>query len=486
MDTEELRKAFDEAGQGQVFRLFDGLEPEQQQQLVDDASQIDLAEIARLVDTLVKSEGEGNEALADELAPASYLPLPTKGGDAELWEKARGLGGQALRDGRVAAFTVAGGQGTRLGFDGPKGTFPVTPILSKPLFQVFAEKIRAAGERYDQPVPWFLMTSIINHDDTVAFFEANNYFGLGADQVFCFSQGLMPAVDPDGKILLSEKHRIALSPDGHGGSLRALVRSGATAKMRERGVDVLSYFQVDNPLVHCIDPAFVGHHLLNESELSSKTVLKTTAREKVGVFCEKDGSALVIEYSDLPERLATERDAPENGETEGPLRFRAGSVAIHLFDRNFIERLGCGGDATETLPFHKASKKVPTVDSSGNPVTPDSENAIKFELFVFDALPFAKNPIIIEAAREDEFSAVKNAEGADSPQTCRDDQMRQFARWLIAAGSEPDVDSTGLPSEPVEISPLIADSAGALNSYWRLLDEKPALDQPLVLDRSIA
>ena len=478
MDTNELSKAFDEAGQGQVFHYFDELDATQQQQLLDDARQIDLAEIRRLVDTLVKSEGKGNESLADELAPANYLPLPSKGGDASLWEKARELGEQALRDGRVAAFTVAGGQGTRLGFDGPKGTFPVTPILNKPLFQVFAEKIRAASERYGRPVPWFLMTSIINHDETLAFFEANGYFGLDAEQVFCFSQGLMPAVDPNGRILLAEKHRIALSPDGHGGSLRALVRSGATAKMREQGVDVLSYFQVDNPLVHCIDPAFVGHHLLNESELSSKTVLKTVAEEKVGVFCEKDGSALVIEYSDLPDRLATEC------EDNGALRFRAGSVAIHLFDRDFIERLGSGSDAAATLPFHKASKKVPTLDSSGNPVTPDQPNAVKFEMFVFDALPFADNPVIIEAAREDEFSAVKNADGVDSQQTCRDDQMRQFGRWLIAAGAAPEVDASGLPSQPIEISPLIADSARALDSYWQSLDETPALDQPLVLDRS--
>jgi len=475
MNEQELRNAYETAGQGQVFRFFDQLSADEREQLLNDARQIDLTEVNRLVDTLVKSDDTGNDSLADELTPASYLPLPESGGDAELWSKAREIGEQALRDGKVAAFTVAGGQGTRLGFDGPKGTFPVTPILEKPLFQVFAEKIRAAGERYGKPVPWFLMTSIINHEATQTFFEANDYFGLGKDQVFCFSQGLMPAVDQDGKILLGEKHRIALSPDGHGGSLRALVRSGATEKMRERGIEVLSYFQVDNPLVHCIDPAFVGHHLLNHSELSSKTVLKTVPEEKVGVFCEKDGQALVIEYSDLPERLASERD------DSGALSFRAGSVAIHLFDRNFVERVGSGSDSAASLPFHKASKKVPTVDAAGDAISPDEPNGVKFEMFVFDALPFAKNPIIIEAARADEFSAVKNADGVDSPQTCRDDQMRQFGRWLIAAGEAPTVDSTGLPTQPIEISPLIADSQSAFVEYWNSLSAKPSLDQPLQL-----
>ena len=475
MDAQQLRDAFEAAGQGQVFRFFDELDEAQRELLLDDARQIDLAEINGLVDTLLKSDTAGNEALADQLTPANYLPLPANGGDAELWSRASEVGERALRDGKVAAFTVAGGQGTRLGFEGPKGTFPVTPILGKTLFQVFAEKIRAAGNRYGKPVPWFLMTSIINHEATLAFFEQNDYFGLERDQVFCFSQGLMPAVDPDGKILLAEKHRIALSPDGHGGSLRALVRSGATAKMRERGVEVLSYFQVDNPLVHCIDPAFVGHHLLNQSELSSKTVLKTVPEEKVGVFCEQDGQAIVIEYSDLPGRLAQERDEI------GALNFRAGSVAIHLFDRDFVERLGSGSDSAATLPFHKASKKVPTVDAAGNAISPDEPNGVKFEMFVFDALPFAKNPIIIEAAREDEFSAVKNAEGVDSPQTCRDDQMRQFARWLIAADEALSVDDTGLPAQPIEISPLIADSQTAFVEYWNSLTEKPPIDQPLQL-----
>ena len=187
---------------------------------------------------------------------------------------------------------------------------------------------------------------------------------------------------------------------------------------------------------------------------------------------------MVIEYSDLPERLATER------EDDGALRFRAGSVAIHVFDRDFIERLGTAGDDPAlSLPFHRADKKVPTVDDSGAPVTPESPNGIKFEMFVFDALPFARNPVIIEAAREDEFSAVKNADGVDSPQTCRDDQMRQFARWLAAAGAAPETDSTGLPAHALEISPLVADSEAHFVKFWRGLDNPPSVDQDLHLDR---
>ncbi|MDB4657122.1 UDPGP type 1 family protein [Verrucomicrobiales bacterium] len=462
-------------GQSHVFQFHDELNAEGQAQLKDQASAIDLAEIDRLVETLVRSNNGGNDAIAEDLEPAPFIPLPKNGGDSGQWQRARKAGEQALRDGRVAAFVVAGGQGTRLGFDAPKGTFPVTPVEKKSLFQVFAEKILAAGIEFGKPVPWFIMTSIINHDNTIAYFEKHNFFGLAADQVQFFSQGLMSAVDANGKILLADKDSIALSPDGHGGSLRALVRSGAIDKMKAAGIDTISYFQVDNPLVRCIDPEFIGFHLLANSELSSKALPKRDAGEKVGVFCEKNGESVVIEYSDMPERLASERDA--NGE----LRFRGGSIAIHIFNRDLVERLG-SGNAEIALPFHLAHKKVAHIDpATGEKTEPAEPNAYKFEMFVFDALPFAENPVIIETAREDDFSPVKNAEGSDSPQTSADDQLRQFARWAKAAGIEIEADDSGLPAVKFEVSPLFADTQDRFVKKWNALSEKPAIADGTVI-----
>lgn len=473
---ESVRQTFEEKGQGQVFAHFDSLREDEQKVLAAEAAEIDLEELDQLVSGLVKGSGSKNEDLADSLAPAEFIPLPdAENGNPALWEEALKKGEAALRAGRVAAFTVAGGQGTRLGYDGPKGTFGVTPVLQKSLFQVFAEKILASSKIYGKPIPWYILTSVINHDETVAFFEENDYFGLPAEKVHFFSQGLMPAVDGEGKILLAEKGRIALSPDGHGGALRALVRSGSIREMEADGIDIISYFQVDNPLVRCIDPAFIGFHLLNHSELSSKMVPKAYPEEKVGVFCEKDDAALVVEYSDLPERLAQEKD------DAGNLRFRAGSIAIHVFDRNFIERLGSGNDESARLPFHLANKKVAHVDSEGNTISPDEPNAFKFEMFVFDALPFAKNPVIIETAREDDFSPVKNAEGVDSPQTSRDDQLRQYARWAKSAGIELETDDTGLPGVNFEVSPLFGDNTDRFAASWEALSHKPALADGLVL-----
>ena len=474
MAKSPLIETFQRAGQGQVFAFFDQLDAAAQARLLAEAGEIDLAEVARLTRTLL---GKDVAAINLEgLAPAPYEPLPENGGNAAEWAAARVAGEAALRVGRVAAFTVAGGQGTRLGYDGPKGTFPVTPLKQKTLFHVFAEKIRAAGLRYGKPIHWFIMTSHANHEATEGFFKQNAYFGLEAARVHFFRQGRMPAVDFNGKILLETRGSIAMSPDGHGGSLRALERSGALDVMTRAGIDTLSYFQVDNPLIRAIDPTFIGFHLQRRSEMSSKMVPKAYAEEKVGHFCVQNGQNVVVEYSDLPMAMQKEVD-PQSGK----LRYIAGSIAIHIFDTGFIRRVAAGGDGV-ALPFHRADKKIPTVDAAGKPVKPEKANGVKFEMFVFDALPFAKNPVIIETRRADDFSPVKNAEGVDSPKSCREDQLRQFARWFKANGAEVKTDASGLPAETFEVSPLFGYDEASFADRWKLLPVKPVIAEGLYLE----
>lgn len=459
MSPEPIISRFTAAGQGQVFRFWNELAPAEREALLAQAAEVDLDEIARLHRELVVEKPATAAGVAG-LEPAPFEPRPENGGDTAKWMRARAAGEEALRAGRVAAFTVAGGQGTRLGYDGPKGTFPVTPVKKKTLFQVFAEKILAAGRRFGRPLHWFIMTSHANHAQTEQFFAAHDYFGLGRDRVHLFRQGRMPAIGFDGKILLETKGSIALSPDGHGGSLRALHRSGALDLMEREGIDTLSYFQVDNPLVRCIDAEFIGFHLLARSEMSSKALPKAYPEEKVGLFCLRDGKLMVAEYSDVPMDVQRERNA------DGSLRFSAGSIAIHVIDREFARRMAAGGAAVE-LPFHRADKKIPTVDAAGQPVKPAAPNGVKFELFVFDALPFARSPLVIETDRANDFSPVKNAEGLDSPRTCAEDQLRQFARWLRSAGADLAVDATGLPAQPLEISPLYGYDAETVAESWR-------------------
>lgn len=471
---ENLLEKFQQAGQGHIFQFWNELSETEQNSLLTRASEIDLEEVGQLVSRHVKSEAQAESGF-DDLEPAPYIPLPEHGEAPEKWAEAEKVGAEAVRAGRVAAFTVAGGQGTRLGYDGPKGTYPVSPVSSKTLFQIFAEKIARSSERFGTSIHWFILTSEINNDATVTAFKENDYFGLKPQEVHFIVQGLVPAVDREGKMLLSDKSTIAMTPDGHGGSLRALVRSGATEKMKALGIDCISYFQVDNPLIPCIDPAFVGFHLLANSECASKMIPKAYPLEKVGHFCVQDGKTVVIEYSDLPK--AQQQETLE----DGSLRFIAGSVAIHVFDREFIERVG-GGGADTALPFHRADKKIPFIDAQGERVEPDSANGIKFEMFVFDSLPLAKNPVIIEGSRAENFSPVKNAEGVDSPQTCKEDQLRQFTSWLKAAGEFIETDKSGLPSVSFEISPRFAADRNDFLDQWAQRDFKPEIKEGLVIE----
>ncbi|MEM8875232.1 MAG: UDPGP type 1 family protein [Planctomycetota bacterium] len=402
---------------------------------------LDLGLLAELAASHVVNKPELH--LPAKIEPVQTYPrVPDASREAEYAEAER-VGKQLLKDGKVAAFLVAGGQGTRLGYDGPKGEYPVTPIKNKPLFQVFAEQLLAHSKHAGKSIPWYIMTSSVNDAPTRAFFEKHNHFGYPAGDVVFFQQGMMPAFGTDGKMLLASDDSLALSPDGHGGSLMALHKSGALADMKSRGIEHLSYFQVDNPMVHCIDPLFLGLHATTGSEMSSKGLAKAFAKEKVGNFCVADGKLAVIEYSDLPDELAEQTNA------DGSLKFNAGSIAIHALRVDFIERLTASGRLD--LIWHRADKKVPHV---GDP-DPQTPNAVKLEQFVFDAIPLAETAIVLETSREEEFSPVKNAEGNDSPATSRRDQIRRAARWLRTAGVEVP-EANGEPDATLEISPLFA------------------------------
>lgn len=478
MKADTLKKNFEQAGQGHVFDYFDELDELAGGRLLKQAASIDLQLLQLLVEEHLNkkaADSSAEKSSLDGLAPAPYIQLQSHGGDSDKWQAAHKAGVEAIAAGRVAAFMVAGGQGTRLGFDGPKGTFPVAPVTKKTLFQVFAEKLLRSGKRFGVTIPWFILTSETNNEATIQAFQKADFWGLDPESVHFIVQGLMPAVDYKGKILMADKSTIAMAPDGHGGSLSALVRSGAVEKMAAMGIDCISYFQVDNPLARCIDPEFIGFHVLGQSELSSKMVPKAYAREKVGIFCLQDGVLKVVEYSDMPDSMQDELDA------KGSIRYNAGNVAIHLFDREFVKRVGSSGSDLR-LPFHRADKKIPFLNAEGKIIAPDTPNGVKFEQFVFDALPVARNSIVVETAREDEFSPVKNAEGKDSPKTCHEDQLRMFARWLTAAGETIETDDTGLPKLTFEISSLFAVDEADFVAHYASLDQKITISEGTVVE----
>ncbi|MBL0927886.1 MAG: UDPGP type 1 family protein [Phycisphaerales bacterium] len=447
-----VRPRLARAGQEHLLHFWDRLADAQRAQLLADLESIDFEHLPRLVDQYVRNKP--NFAPAGRMEPAPYYPKDAHS-PVRHWDRAayRRKGEELLRAGKVAAFCVAGGQGTRLGYDEPKGKYPGGAVTGKPLFQCLAEYVLAASRRWGRPVPFYVMTSPINHESTVAFFREKNHFGLAERDVMFFPQGVMPSLDlHSGRVLLDQPHRVATNPDGHGGSLRALWHSGAVADMRARGVEHISYVQVDNPLARVIDPVFIGLHASapdSSGEMSSKMVAKVDPAEKVGVFASVDGKTQVIEYSDLPAELAQSRDADHT------LRFCAGSIAIHLIGVEFVARLNAGGGFA--LPFHRAEKKVPFVDqATGQRVEPKAPNAVKLETFVFDALPLARASIVVETDRIEEFAPIKNAEGQDSPHTCRRLQTERAARWLEAAGVQIPRDPTGHAQCTLEIGPLSA------------------------------
>ena len=425
-------------GQEHLLQFWDELDGEGKSSLSRQIQALPLEEACELH----RSFRAGGEAKLQ----LSEAPVVGLGEDGE--EEAKEAGEEALREGRVAALVVAGGQGTRLGFDGPKGAFPMGPVTKRTLFRVHAEKLLALRRRYGSRLPFYVMTSEMNRSATEEFWRAKGDFGLGEEGVRFFTQGSMPAMDMNGRMLLERPDRVFASPDGHGGVVRAVARSGALREMRERGVEYVFYFQVDNPLVRVCDPGFLGRHIGECSEFSLKVVRKRDAAEKLGVWALRDGAPAVVEYSDIPPELASSR-LPD-----GTLRFWAGSIAIHVFSVSFLDGL-----ARENirLPFHRATKRVNYVERGGG----REGRCVKFESFVFDALIYARKSLAVETTR-DEFSPVKNAAGEDSVGTARADMIELYAGWLEACGVTVPRDEKGRARGAVEISALAADSAEEL------------------------
>ena len=348
---------------------------------------------------------------------------------------------------------LAGGQGTRLGFDGPKGAYPLGPVSGASLFQILAGGMQRLRERAGAPVPWILMTGPENDAATRSYFAERSHFGLGARSIHFAEQGTLPALSPEGNLLLAAPDRLFRNPDGHGGLFRALARAGLLTRLEQGGIRNLFSCQVDNALVRMADPTFLGFHLLHEALMSAKAVVKTEAAEKVGLLGTRGGKLCCVEYSDLTPEVQAARAA------DGGLRLRAGNIAMHAMSLAFAAEM-----AQADLPLHLARKEVMALGPQGNLVR---RSALKFETFVFDALPLAGagRCVVQEADRAEEFAPLKNRSGGDSVATARAALDARARRWLAAAGA------TAAPRGAVEIAPGLAlDSAdlGARRAEWEV------------------
>jgi len=421
---QQIRDVFEAHGQGHVFRFWDTLDSVARERLAHQAAGIDLPALLRAHASL--GEAQSGEVKLETLPIEA---LPEHGGDTERARHARERGEALLGSGRVAVMVVAGGQASRLGYGGPKGFFPIGPVSERSLFAQQAQKLAHLRARSGRPVPWYVMTSPATDAATRAGFAQADHYGLPPEDVFFLSQGMVPSLDFDGRLMLERTDRIFENPNGHGGALTALLDSGALDDMASRGIDTIFYYQVDNPLVQLGDSLFLGFHDLAGAEMSCKVIRKIDPAEKMGVVARVNGRVGVVEYTEIDDEQRDARDS------EGELLYWAGNLAVHAFDTSFVRRVTDRADSL--LPFHASAKKIPALDAEGNALSPREPNGHKLERFVFDALAAARGVCVVEVRRSEEYSPVKNAEGSDSPATARRDLVALYRTWLEEAGVEP-------------------------------------------------
>ena len=326
----------------------------------------------------------------------------------EEYEKYEKIGIEKIKSGKLAVVTMAGGQGTRLGHKGPKGTFDLGLDSHKSIFEILTDTINEARNKYGVNIPWYIMTSEDNDAETQEFFNKNNYFGYPKEYISFFKQGKLPMVNEEGKILIDEHGKIKEASDGHGGIFQSMRKDGVLFDLKSRNIEWVFIGGVDNVLVKPVDPILIGLACDRGVEAAGKSIIKASPSEKVGVFCKHNGKPSVIEYSEISQEMAEETTA------DGELKYAESHILCNLFSVNAIDKI-----STEKLPYHKAHKKATYIDENGKVIVPDKPNAYKFEAFLFDAFESLNDIIVLRVKREEEFAPVKNKEGQDSPETAR-------------------------------------------------------------------
>lgn len=403
MNFEEMKDILERYNQNHVILAYERGNSENKKKILEQVSRIDFENMKKLYN-IAKNPVEVKEA---EITPMQYEDV-TKLTDEE---KSRyiAIGEKIIKDGKLAVVTMAGGQGTRLGHTGPKGTYDLGLDFHKTLFEILNDNLKEALKKYKVAIPWYIMTSNENNDDTVRFFEEKNYFGYPKDAVkMFFKQSELPMLSEDGKLIINEEGIIKEAADGHGGVFEAMFRNGVLKEMKESGIEWIFIGGVDNVLVKMADPLFIGFAATNKFMAASKTLAKAYPKEKVGVFCKKDDKPYVIEYTEISDDMANERN--ESGE----LVYAESHVLLNLFNIETLEKI-----KESKLPYHSAHKKANYTNEAGKVIIPNEPNAYKFEAFLFDAFSLLPEVGLLRGIREDEFAPVKNAVGNDSPETAR-------------------------------------------------------------------
>ncbi len=389
--TKELLKKYD---QEQLLKYYDELDDNSRELLLKQIEDIDF-DLLKLLDNGSRESTKGKITPLDDAVSIDDIEKNR--------EKYTNIGIEAIKEGKVAALLLAGGMGTRLGSDKPKGMYNIGETKDVYIFEMLIRNLMDVVNRTGVYVPLYIMTSEKNNDDTVKFFEEKNYFGYDKDYVDFFVQEMAPATSFDGKIFLEDKDRVSTSPNGNGGWFISFVKSGLCEKAKSRGVEYINIFAVDNVCQRMADPCFVGAMLDGGYRSAAKVVSKASPEEKVGVLCLEDGKPSIVEYYELTEDMRYE--TRDNGE----LAYKYGVILNYLFNMEDLEK-----NLENNLTVHIVKKKIQHLDEEGNKVKPETENGYKFETLVLDMIHMMDNCLAYEVVREKEFAPIKNKTGVDS------------------------------------------------------------------------
>lgn len=399
MNYEQTKSLLEKYGQTQLLKYYDELDDSQRESLLKQINEIDFG----LLDLVKEGETETEKGIITPLDDAVSIK-----DIEENKEKYTTIGVEAIRQGKVAALLLAGGMGTRLGSDKPKGMYNIGETKDVYIFEMLVRNLMDVVNQTGAWIPLYIMTSEKNNDDTVNFFKEKNYFGYDPDYVDFFVQEMAPAATFDGKIYLEEKDRVSTSPNGNGGWFISFVKAGLCEKAKAKGVEYINIFAVDNVCQRMTDPCFVGAMIDGGYRCASKVVSKANPEEKVGVLCLEDGKPSIVEYYELTEDMRYE--TKENGE----LAYKYGVILNYLFTIEDLEK-----NLENNLSVHIVKKKIPYIDENGNQVKPETENGYKFETLVLDMIHMMDNCLAYEVVREKEFAPIKNKTGVDSVDTAK-------------------------------------------------------------------
>jgi len=389
-------------GQEHLLNGYEKLTGDKKEKLLDTILTIDFAQI----EDLYKNINKKVDFKSSKIEPIGYTDKSKL--SKEEYEKYETIGLDLIKNNKLAVVTMAGGQGTRLGHNGPKGTYDLGLESHKAIFEILCDTLKKAKEKYGVYTSWYIMTSNDNNKATVDFFKENNYFNYPQEKITFFKQGELPMIDTKGKVLIGEDGLIKQAADGHGGIFYSMRNDGVIYDMKSKGIEWVFIGGVDNVLVNMVDPVLVGLAVDSKVQAAGKSVVKAYPTEKVGVFCKRNGKPSVVEYSEISEEMANAKNE------DGELVFAESHILCNLFSLEAIEDI-----SKDKLPYHSAFKKAKYIDENGELVSSDKPNAYKFEAFLFDAFESLEDMAILRVKREDEFAPVKNAEGVDSPETAR-------------------------------------------------------------------